>query len=574
MRPLSRPSCLLAAALLFGALPAMGQKQQVHLRSNDSLPARWMRPLEVGSPVQVRTALDVQLAFLHGQGYLEARVESCARDSAANRFDCDLTAGRQYRWARLSGAGIPVELASEARFRERGFNGRPIAPAEVRRLIEDLLRRAEDNGYPFASVRLDSLRESGAGLDAVVRMELGRQVRFDSVLIRGDARTSIRYVQSHIGIRAGDLYQESTVRSIERRLRELPFITQRQRPFVQFTDEQTKLFLFLDSKRASSINGILGVQPDAVTGKVKITGDLDLRLRNALQRGESIDLNWRSLADATQDLKARVNLPFAFGSPFGADGQIKLFKRDTTFLEVALRGGVDYLLLRGDRIGLFVNNKSSERLGRAVSALPGLADVKILSYGLSIARERFDYRFNPRRGHSARLEGSAGRKRSTTAVLGQEEKPPTLRSVQYELEGAVVGHIPFGRKGTVRLGMQGGWMINDNLYRNELYRFGGLRTLRGTDEASLYASAFAVATAEFRYVYEENANLFVFFDQGWWEDASRADRLSDSPIGFGAGTTFETKAGLFSLTYALGSQFGNPILLRGGKVHFGFTSLF
>lgn len=553
---------------------AAAQKQSIRFRVAEELPARWMRPLEAGSPGQVRAAIDAQLAFLHGQGYLEARVEGCAADSAQRSITCDLIPGRSYRWARLSGAGIPLEIASESRFRERLFTGRPVAPREVRRAIEDLLRRAEDNGFPFASVRLDSLREAGDGLRATLRMELGRQVRFDSVLIRGDARTSLRYVQSHIGIRAGDLYQESAVRAIERRLRELPFITQRQRPFVQFTEEHTKLFLFLDAKRASSINGILGVQPDAVTGKVKITGDLDLRLRNALQRGEAIDLNWRSLADATQDLKARANLPFAFGTPFGVDGQIKLFKRDTTFLEVALRGGIDYLMARGDRVGLFVNSKSSERLGRAFTALPGLADVRIQAYGLSLSRERFDYRFNPRRGHSARTEGSVGRKRTTTAVPGQAEKPPTLRTVQVELEGALVGHAALGRKGTLRMGLQGGWMVNDDLYRNELYRFGGLRTLRGTDEASLFASAYTVATLEYRYVYEENANLFVFFDQGWWEDASRTDRPTDTPIGFGAGTTFETKAGLFSLTYALGRQFDNPILLRGGKVHFGFTSLF
>lgn len=565
---------LVGLALLLVTFTAAGQKQTILFSTSEELPARWTRPLEAGSPQQVRGVLDGQLAFLHGKGYLEARFDGCIADSIARQVSCTLVPGRPYRWAMLSGRGIPEEIASEARFRERVFADRPVAPSEVRRAMDDLLRRAEDNGFPFASVRLDSLRESGDGLHAVVRMELGRLVRFDSLVIRGDARTSLRYVESHIGIRAGSLYQESAVRAIERRLRELPFITVKQRPYVQFTDEHTKLYLFLGAKRASSINGILGVQPDAVTGKVKLTGDLDLRLRNALQRGESIDLNWRSLADATQDLKARVNLPFAFGTPFGLDGQIKLFKRDTTFLEVALRGGLDYLLARGDRIGVFVNNKSSERLGRTFTPQNGLADVQVLAYGLSTARERFDYRLNPRRGHSIRLEGSVGRKRTTTAVIGQDVPSPTIRSVQYELEGAAVGHVPLGRKGTVRLGVQGGWMVNDDLYRNELHRFGGLRTLRGADEASLYASAFAVGTVEYRYVYEENANLFVFFDQGWWEDASQDGLPGDTPMGFGAGTTFETKAGLFSLTYALGRQFDNAILLRSGKVHFGFTSLF
>ncbi|HRH39223.1 MAG TPA: hypothetical protein PK760_12810, partial [Flavobacteriales bacterium] len=305
-----------------------------------------------------------------------------------------------------------------------------------------------------------------------------------------------------------------------------------------------------------------------------LTGDLDLRLRNSLKRGEAIDLNWRSLADATQDLKVRFNLPFVFNTPFGTDASLKLFKRDTTFLEVNARGALEYLLQRGDKVSVFVNSKSSSRLGQNNYASVGLADVKIGSYGLGITRERFDYRYNPRRGHSIQVEGSAGNKRTTTATATQDVQSPTIRTVQYELTGKLVAHVPIRKRSTIRFAGQGGWMVNNNLYRNELYRIGGLKTLRGVDEASIYCSAWAVGTVEYRFVYEENANFFLFFDQGWWEDQARDHLLTDAPKGFGAGTTFETKAGLFSLTYALGQQFDNPVLLRGGKVHFGFTSLF
>ncbi|MCB0765000.1 MAG: hypothetical protein KDB84_09855, partial [Flavobacteriales bacterium] len=69
-------------------------------------------------------------------------------------------------------------------------------------------------------------------------------------------------------------------------------------------------------------------------------------------------------------------------------------------------------------------------------------------------------------------------------------------------------------------------------------------------------------------------NFFLFVDQAWWEDAAQETLITDTPLGFGAGATFETKAGLFSLTYALGQQFQNPIELRTGKIHFGFISLF
>lgn len=576
MPPVStlRHGLLLGALLLH--LVSLAQRHRVRFILDEGLPAKWSRNAELASPDRLPAAISSQLAVLHAHGHLEAHVDSCTTEG--NVTTCTVAAGPPYRWAVFSTEGIPKEVLSEGRFKERLMIDRPVSPRQLGRLMEDLLRDRENKGYPFARVWLDSLDLNEKGLHAILRMDQGPLVRFDSVLVRGDARTNMRYLRSCIGIKPGDPYNESLVLAVERRIRELPFVVQRQRPYVQFTPERTKLFLFLDDRKASSINGVLGLQPDPATGVIGFTGDLDLRLRNALKRGEAIALNWRRLADQTQDLRVNANLPFAFNTPFGVDADLRLFRRDTTFLEVNARGGLDYLLPLGGKVSAFMNTKNSNRLGSNLVTRPGLADVNILGYGLGMTHERFDYRFNPRRGHALTAEGSVGRKRSTTAVLsppGSDALPsPEIRTVQYEITGMAVGHVAVRRRGTFRFAAQGGWMVNDDLYTNELYRIGGLRTLRGTDEASILCSAYAIGTVEYRFVYEENANFFLFVDQGWWENGVQNEFVSDTPIGFGAGTIFETKAGLFSLTYALGRQFGAPVLLRGGKVHFGFISLF
>lgn len=561
---------ILGGALLPGV--AAAQRHSVVFTADSDLPKKWMRPLEVASADLVQGAVGQQIAFLHGKGYLEATVDTCY--STGDTSVCPIALGKVYRWARLSSTGIAAEVASEARFREALYVGTPVDPEQVGRLFKDLLQRNENYGYPFARVWLDSIHQEGDGLAAALRLDQGRLVRFDSVVVKGSVRTNLRYLHACIGIRPGDIYNESLVMAVERRLRELPFVTQRERPYVQFTPDKTKLFLFLDAKKASSINGVLGLQPDAVTGKVVLTGDLDLRLRNPLKRGEAIDLNWRRLANATQDLKVHGNLPFVFNTPFGLDGSLKLFKRDTTFLELTARAGLEYLLPQGDKVTLFVNTKTSDRLGSNAITQPGLADVKVFSYGLGVFRERFDYRFNPRRGHSLQLEGSAGRKRTSQAVFGALEVAPEISTVQLEVTGTAVGHLPFGRRNTIRLVAQGGRMVNDDLYVNELYRMGGLKTLRGVNEASILCSSYLIGTLEYRFVFEENSNFFLFVDQAWWETTVPDNFATDTPLGFGLGTTFETKAGLFSLTYALGQEFDNPVQLRGGKVHFGFISLF
>ena len=110
---------------------------------------------------------------------------------------------------------------------------------------------------------------------------------------------------------------------------------------------------------------------------------------------------------------------------------------------------------------------------------------------------------------------------------------------------------------------------------NDMFRIGGFTVLRGFDEQSIYASTYGVGTAELHYLLEQNSYLFVFFDQGWYqkEQAGLAN-ITDMPYGFGAGMSFQTKAGIFSIDYALGSQMNNPISFRGGKINFGIASYF
>lgn len=115
-------------------------------------------------------------------------------------------------------------------------------------------------------------------------------------------------------------------------------------------------------------------------------------------------------------------------------------------------------------------------------------------------------------------------------------------------------------------------MLNENLFQNEMFRIGGIHSLRGFDELSISASTFGIATAEYRFLLDQNSNIYVFYDRAYYEQAEAETFFADRPYGFGAGIAFETRAGIFSVNYALGSQQNNPILFRSAKIHFGFVN--
>ncbi|MCB9169733.1 MAG: BamA/TamA family outer membrane protein [Flavobacteriales bacterium] len=569
---MNRLYCCLVLLVLVRCGPVQAQRAWLLFGSDQRLPHPFDRTHVLKDSIDAERWRRDLIGDMSERGYLEVSVDSCT-----TRHDtsfCRVHLGPRYTWVRLSTSGVPFEIAQRTRLKERTFTDRPVAPRQLVHVMDDLLTFCEENGHPFAEVRLDSLVPSAGGLHATIMLDQGRSVTIDSIVVKGTAHVSERYLQQQLGIRPGDPYDESKVARTVDRTKAIPFVSQVRKPYVLFAPEVTKLYLFLDAKKASSINGILGVLPDAVTGKVALTGDVELHLRNALRRGEAIDLNWRSLKDRTQDLKAGLSIPYVFNTPFGLDLGLQLFRRDTSFLEVNGRAGANYVLRQGDKLAVFVNSKSSRTLGRSINTTPGLGNVEMFTYGLGLERDRLDYRPNPRRGHVLAIEGSVGEKKSSLPDSSDATRTITQRTVQYEVTGQAALHLAIGRRGTVRIATKGGTMVNDVLYTNELFRIGGLKSLRGADEASIYASTWVIGTVEYRLLLEENSNAFVFVDQGWWEDRSRSPVLSDEPIGFGVGTSFETKAGIFSLTYALGSQFDQPVSFRSGKVHFGFTSLF
>jgi hemolysin activation/secretion protein len=151
-----------------------------------------------------------------------------------------------------------------------------------------------------------------------------------------------------------------------------------------------------------------------------------------------------------------------------------------------------------------------------------------------------------------------------------------LNSAQYNAELEAEVFVPIKNRSALKLGSRSAYLQNDNMFQNELYRIGGLKTLRGFDEESIYASSYSIFTLEYRYLLEENSYLYVFGDGAYYENQSvsyTGDRY-DTPYGFGAGISFETKAGIFSINYALGKQFTNPINLKAGKVNFGIVNYF
>lgn len=524
--------------------------------------------------------LDNIILFFQSKGYLLAKADTS--EKTANSLSVIIDAGKQLKWARLKIGNLNPSLASKIGFSEKLYLQKPFNGRQVSQLKDKIVTYYENNGYPFANVRLDSVTIDDNVLNATLNVQKDHFFKLDSVVVVGNAKLNSKFLHRYISVYPNKPYNEQAIRGMSQRLIQLPFISQTRSPEVRLTNRINKVYLFLDKKKATQLDGIVGVQPNTNTGKTVLTGNVKIKLLNEiLHNGETFDLEWRRLQAQTVDFKGKLIYPYMFGSSFGSDYSIKIYRRDTSFIDINNELGLQYYFSGLNYIKLGIKQRTSNIIStyglQNVTVLPDYADVSTQLNGFGIFYEDLDYKFNPHRGISITMNASAGNKkvRKNPKINDAAYNNITLNSAQYMYDANISGYMDLGKNNVLKLGLQSASIFGSApLFANELIRIGGLRTLRGFDEESIFTSFYTIGTIEYRFLFAQNSNIIVFTEGAFYEKNGFNTYINDTPISVGTGINFETKAGILSINYAIGNQFGNGFDARNGKIHFGLTALF
>lgn len=461
-------------------------------------------------------------------------------------------------------------LKKKIHVNERIIARTPISPAEYNRFLNQVKNTYLNNGYPFVQVKVDDFNSDSTRFYGELKISRGKYYQINKIHVKGDSSISEKFIQDLVGIYIQDEYNEKKIREIKSSIDQCQFIDEIKPLEVLFKEDGAELFLYLKSTPVSAANGIIGFQPDAQSGKLRFTGDIQLKLLNVLKRGELMDLQWKSIQVQTQSLDMQVNFPFLFNTPFGIDGKLNIYKRDTSFLEIQARIGVEYILRNGSNLKAFYKYRRSSLLSGGLNnpSFDNLRNVISNGYGVEYTFNKLDYFPNPRKGFETVSSVEIANRKTTL-----NDTIAANRSLVYRFESTGAYYIPVYKRNVIKLGYNLSSYQADSVYQNELYRYGGLKVQRGFNEQSLFATTKLTLSFEYRFLLDRNSFVFAFFDQSWYENTA-TDYLNDQPFGFGAGFSFGTKFGIFSISYALGSEQGNPILFSNSKVHFGYVILF
>lgn len=535
-------------------------------------------------------------ALLSKKGYLTASVDSIGNDSAGTTIR--LYVGEAYKWTHIDVRGVEPALLSAVAWNEKSFSHRPLDFKQFQARQQQLLGYLEDNGYPFAKVGLDSVTLGTNGeVSAKLKVEKGPLYHIDSIRLYGTAKISNEFMQRYLNMPNGCVYKKERLNAISKKILELPYIQEQQPWDLTMLGTGSVVNLYLKPRKSSQINALVGFLPssDPLLGnKILVTGEATVNLRNALGNGETIGLNWQQLQAGSPRLNLAFQQPYLFHSPFGINTSFDLFKQDSSYINVNMMLGVQYALSANQTGAVFIRDMISSLLNvdtlQVISsrALPAMADIRAVSLGLTYEFNNTDYRFNPRKGNELQFMGSAGTKKikenpqilklkdpfDTTFSYASLYDTVKLSSYQFLLRASGAHYFSLSHASTLKLGFNGGVYNSPNTYRNELFRIGGYKLLRGFDEESILASQYAVGTLEYRYLIGLNSYMFTFLDGGWAKNTVEGFGLNNSFLGFGLGLAFETKAGIFNISYAMGKRDDTKFNFRDAKIHVGYVSFF
>nr|WP_294900550.1 ShlB/FhaC/HecB family hemolysin secretion/activation protein [uncultured Pedobacter sp.] len=518
--------------------------------------------------------LQQQIRALQFDGYFDVDLEKTT-------FKKDTLFAKLVLGVRYSGISLQNGNVSPALVRDLGLKisfqkNTPIALGTIKKTYSTILNYYQNNGYPFAQVWLDSLTDAKKDLQAKIFINEGKKIMLDTLRLVGSAKLSQSFLSSYLGLKKEDLYNEEKVQSIEKRLRDLPFVKLPKAPEVVFSGNDAKINLFVDKQNANQFDGIIGFLPNAQTGKLQLTGDFKLNLKNALKNGETLNFNYRGLPAQSQELNLDFIYPYLFNSQLGVNTSFQLFKRDTSFLNLNTKLAFEYNFSLTKKISFFLENfKGNQVSTDQPTTIPNNANINSVFYGIALAYVNLDNKIIPLSGADLNLQLSAGQRKVTPSQnFNPKDFFDKTKSQQFKMQADLKYYLKLGTKTVLFMHNNSAILTGKDIFENEAFRIGGFKTLRGFDEQSINVNSYSIQTTEFRYFVERNSYLNLFYDQAYTYQNFVNQKATDYPLGIGTGITFQTKIGITSLSYAIGKQKNIPLDLQKGKIHIGILSYF
>jgi hypothetical protein len=364
------------------------------------------------------------------------------------------------------------------------------------------------------------------------------------------------------------IFNQSIVKEIHDDFDKFGFVNQIKYPEILFSKDTTQVYVYLEKRKSNTFDGFVGFS-NGENNKIIFNGYLDVTLENTLRTGEQFSLYWKSDGQNQTTFKAGIEMPYVFKTPLGIKAQINIFKQDSTFQNTKTSIDLGYFLKYNTRVYLGYQTTESSDIQNANTSK--LRDYKNDFVTTSLEYTKFDAdNFMFPKKTTLMFALGAG-KRASNSLL---ETTPSSNQSYINLN--LMNNFYFNKKNCFNIRSQNFFLQSDSYIVNELYRFGGINSIRGFAENSLQANFATLILTEYRYNIAPKLCVHTIFDYLFYNDQTleKSNKKAGELLGIGLGIKVQTKNGLLNFALANGSAKSQKIQFYNTIIHICYNVKF
>ncbi len=427
-------------------------------------------------------------------------------------------------------------------------------------LKQAIHHKYNNEGYAFNRVKTIFLRMDSNVPVVEINVFKDNRRLINGFVLKGYSKAPQRFVKNLEKEFVGRIYDDDNLLKINSRLQNHPFVLLEKSPQTLFTKDSTQIYLTLQKKKANSFDGILGFG-NSKTNKITLNGSVNLDLKNVFNGFERISLFWQRNPQGGQNFDLQTDVPYLFGSNFGTQINMNIYRQDSTFANVKFRPALYYHISPRQKVGVRGNFDVSSVLDETYTY-----GEDFNKKGMGVFYDFTAISEEPLFAYETKILAEAD---WLSAYYQKSEK--TFRQNRYFLFAEHNFHL----NGNHYLNLKGESAMLDSggdFSVNELFRIGGYNSLRGFNEQSLYTDFYGFGGIEYRYLVSNQAFFDVFTQLANVRNSvlKNTSRL----YSFGLGFNFILPIGLMTFQVSNGQEFGSPFKFQDTKIHWGIISKF
>ena len=428
----------------------------------------------------------------------------------------------------------------------------------IEKTLNLIVEHFENSGNSFTTAHLSNISEQNQLLTAQLNLNISKKRTINNIVIKGYPEFPKKYLKHYLGIRTNTTFNLNSLNELNERINTISFISQIKKPEVLFTKDSTTLYLYLKKKSNSNFDGLIGFSNEESSGNIKFNGQLELNLNNILNKGESFHINWQNSQKEVSSLELNFSTPYIFNSKINFNGSFSIFKQDTSYVNTKGFIALGYSLNNNNEITLIGNTEKSN-LSSTINTPSNIQNFNKNLLGIS-------YQFNiiekPTYINRYKFNLNA-------SILTGNRTSENTKTQQNVLEITMDYTFHFNLRNTLFIKTATQILNTKSPFENELFRIGGINSIRGFNEQSILTQKYNVTNLEYQYTLNSDSFLYTITDFAILNNINT--NTATQLYGLGLGYYLNTKNTILDFSYAVGSNYNTPFNINNSKVHIKVT---